>query len=116
MLTKEWVDALNQIYLIFYDDKQVKDAWFAYYESLLENSQFKHEMESRKDNLLTTMAKQLGYPSLSQLEIQRVYIPRGFQEQASVQLERDQVGLDVLKMMRDSAKATSSNVDTESKL
>lgn len=81
VITKEWVDALNQIDVVFQDDKKVRKAWREYFDSLDEKSQYNKDRESFLLDLLSEMANALGYKDLRQTEIARFYNPQAFSNQ-----------------------------------
>lgn len=84
MISKEWVDALNQIDVVFQDDKKVRRAWREYFDSLDEKSQYNKDRESFLLDLLSEMANSLGYKDLKQTEISRFYNPQAFSNQQQV--------------------------------
>lgn len=81
MISKEWVDALNQIDVVFQDNKKVRRAWREYFDSLNEKSQYNDDKESFLLDLLSEMANSLGYKDLKQTEISRFYNPKAFPDQ-----------------------------------
>ena len=84
-ITKEGVDALNIIDVVFKDNKKVRHAWREYLDSLNEKSpQFESSNSFRLD-LLSEMAMALGYKNLKQTEIDRFYSPKYFGSQMSRQ-------------------------------
>lgn len=84
-LNKEWVDALNMIDVVFQDDKRVRAAWRAYYDSLDPASQYNKSTNSFLLDLLSEMANSLGYRNLKQTEIDRAYTPQGFIDNSNIQ-------------------------------
>lgn len=70
------VDALNQIDIIFQDNKAVRSAWLAYFDSLHQKSQHFENQNSFHLDLLSEIAKDLGYKDLRQTELDRVYTPQ----------------------------------------
>lgn len=82
----EWVSALNQIDVIFYDDPKVLDAWHAYYDELDHQPDQLNlqRMQHRHLDLLHEMAACLGYPRIRQTELDRVYIPVQFGRASSM--------------------------------
>jgi len=71
-----WVDALNQIDVVFQKNKQVRLAWRAYYDSLHPQSQHFENQGAFQLDLLSEIANSLGYKDLKQTEIDRFYSPR----------------------------------------
>lgn len=84
VITKEWVDALNQIDVVFQDNKKVRKAWREYFDSLDEKSQYNKDRESFLLDLLSEMANALGYKDLRQTEIARFYNPQAFSNQQQI--------------------------------
>ena len=84
-ITKDWVDALNVIDIVFQDNKKVRNAWKEYLNSLNEKSPHFDKQNSFKLDLLSEMAVALGYNNLKQTEIDRFYSPKYFGSQMSRQ-------------------------------
>lgn len=84
-ITKEWVDALNSIDVVFQDNKKVRHAWREYLDSLNEKSPHFDSSNSFQLDLLSEMAIALGYKNLRQTEINRFYSPKYFGSQMSRQ-------------------------------
>lgn len=84
-ITKDWVDALNTIDVVFQDDAKVRHAWREYLDSLYEKSAHFESSNSFQLDLLSEMAKSLGYKNLRQTEIDRFYSPKYFGSQMSRQ-------------------------------
>ena len=74
--TREWVNALNLIDVIFADDKKVLDLWHRLYQIVttvpLAEEQFLHTSL----DLLKQMADSLGYGDLKQTDIDKFYVPQ----------------------------------------
>ena len=77
---REWIESLNLIDIVFQDDIKVRDAWHAYHDSLNENSPTHSSRDIYKIELLSEMAKSLGYKELRETEIARTYRPSGFKK------------------------------------
>ena len=106
-ITKEWVDALNVIDVVFQDNKKVRHAWREYLDSLNEKSpQFESSNSFRLD-LLSEMAMALGYKNLKQTEIDRFYSPKYFGSQMSRQEIIFQESLRVLMHSKNCAEGFS---------
>ena len=84
-LTKEKVDALNLIDVVFQDEKKVRQAWKDYLDSLNALSPHYNSNNAYLLDLLSEMAISLGYKKLKQTEIDRFYEP-----QANVDLGNNQ--------------------------
>lgn len=74
----EWADALNQIDIVFQSNKYVRMAWRAYFDSLHPKSQHFDNQNSFRLDLLSEIAKDLGYKNIKQTEIDRFYSPQFF--------------------------------------
>lgn len=87
--------ALNKIDVIFAKNSEVKKCWHDYY-SLLQ--QPPGELRAHKWlELLTNMAKVLGYSSLSQVDLDKFYIPQGHADDADHQRKMGQQWARVLE-------------------
>lgn len=84
-ISREWVDALNSIDVVFQDDKKVRAAWRDYLDSLDQKSPHFDNSNSYKLDLLSEMAESLGYKQLKQTEIDRFYSPIYFGSQQTQQ-------------------------------
>ena len=80
------VDALNQIDIIFQDNKSVRLAWRAYFDSLHQKSQHFENQNSFHLDLLSEIAKDLGYKDLKQTELDRVYTPQHWGDKLDAEL------------------------------
>lgn len=84
-ITREWVDALNSIDVVFQDNKKVRAAWREYLDSLDQKSSHFQNANAYMLDLLSEMAEALGYKQLRQTEIDRFYVPVYFGSQQSQQ-------------------------------
>ena len=84
-ITKEWIDALNTIDVVFQDNHKVRHAWREYLDSLNEKSPHFQSNNAFLLDLLSEMAMVLGYKNLKQTEIDRFYSPKYFGSQMSRQ-------------------------------
>jgi len=80
-ISKEWVDSLNQIDVVFQDSKKVRSAWRQFYDALHPRSAHFDSQNSFRLDLLSEMANDLGYKDLKQTEIDRYYSPQAFGDQ-----------------------------------
>ncbi len=106
-ITKEWVDALNIIDVVFQDNKKVRQAWREYLDSLNEKSPHFDSSNSFRLDLLSEIAKSLGYKNLKQTEIDRFYSPKYFGSQMSRQEILFQENLRVLMHSKSCAESFS---------
>jgi hypothetical protein len=76
---QQFVAALNQIDIAFHDNQKVLDLWHRYYEALRIKGQVDEQKvwELHRVELLSEMAKSLGYFQLNQTEIMKHYQPEG---------------------------------------
>ena len=103
-ITKDWVDALNRIDVIFQDDDKVRRAWREYLDSLDEKSPHFSTSNAYCLDLLSEMAMSLGYKNLKQTEIDRFYSPKYFGSQMSSQEILFQEHLRVLMHSKNNAE------------
>jgi len=80
-ITKEWIDALNTIDVVFQDDMKVRHAWREYLDSLNNKSPHFETSNSFLLDLLSEMSMAVGYGNLKQTEIDRFYLPVYFGNQ-----------------------------------
>ena len=106
-ITKEWVDALNIIDVVFQDNVKVRHAWREYLDSLNDKSPQFESSNSFKLDLLSEMAMALGYKNLKQTEIDRFYSPKFFGSQMSRQEIIFQENLRVLMRSKSFAEGFS---------
>ena len=74
------VQALNQIDVVFSDNRQVKALWHKYY-TLLSIAPCEERSHTWLE-LLAEMAKDLRYTGLSQVDLDKFYIPQGHVDDA----------------------------------
>ena len=80
-ISRDWVDALNQIDVVFQNNQKIRKAWREYQDSLDSKSQHFNNRNSFQLDLLSEIANSLNYKNLKQTEIDRVYIPQAFENQ-----------------------------------
>jgi hypothetical protein len=87
--TKESVEALNTIDIIFVDDQGVRAAWKDLYDKLcVSNADPQHfeKIQKAQYKLLEEISNALGYKGkISWETIQSVYVPKGLTEQLTAQ-------------------------------
>jgi hypothetical protein len=71
--TTEFIIALNQIDIVYYDNQKVLDSWKKYFEVTLPNHPEKSETSSYLNDMLLQMAKVLNYKNLGSIEIGKYY-------------------------------------------
>lgn len=95
--TADWASALNLIDVVFYGHKDVIDQWHNLY-IVLETTPFPHQRYNRAIlELLSEMAKVVGYPSLKQTDIDKFYFPQAHGNAAAKNQEVQEEFLRVLK-------------------
>lgn len=84
-----FVNALNQIEIIFHKEPQIVNAWKKYYDSLaLPYSDVINQQRTHlRVNLITEIAKDLGYEAWKQTDIDSFYTPVGHEEETLFDLE-----------------------------
>ena len=80
-ISRDRVDALNQIDVVFQDNKKIRKAWREYFDSLNPKSQHFDNRNSFHLDLLSEIANSLNYKDLKQTEIDRFYSPQAFEDQ-----------------------------------
>lgn len=77
--TREYVEALNQIDIVFQNNDKVRRAWRSFLDSLDARSQHFSNNSLFQLDLLSEMAEDLGYKHLRQTDLTRYYFPECFQ-------------------------------------
>lgn len=84
-ISRDWVDGLNQIDIVFQDEPKVRAAWRQFYDALHPRSPHFDNQNAFHLDLLSEMANSLGYKDLRQTEIDRYYSPQAFGDQINNQ-------------------------------
>ena len=100
--TFDLVNGLNLIDAVFSKNTSVVQLWHDYYDLLCHSPVIWHLAEAKYLDLLSEMAKVLGYSDLSQTSIARFYSPIAHGNQ--VQLNVD-IQLELLRVLQSSGKA-----------
>lgn len=95
--TFDLVSSLNLVDVVFADNRLVVTLWHQYYDLLCQVSVNWNLAESKYLDLLSKMAKALGYHDLSQTDISRFYSPVAHGNQAQLSLETQLELLRILK-------------------
>ena len=82
-ISKDVTKALNQIDVVFADKPQIKALWHKYY-SLLSQPPGEERIHTWLE-MLAAMAQELGYQGLSQVDLDKFYIPQGHVDDADFQ-------------------------------
>ena len=109
-ITKEWVDSLNVIDVVFQDEKKVREAWKAYHDSLNNKSPHFASNNSYMLDLLSEMAQSLGYKDLKQTEIDSFYSPQQFVDQNKM---HNELMTENLRILRHSKNLSEPYTDEE---
>lgn len=109
-ITKDWVDALNCIDVVFQDKKKVRSAWREYLDSLNEKSAHFESENAYKLDLLSEIAESLGYSQLKQTEIDRFYNPVFFGTQ---QKRQEMLYSELLRVLMHSKSEAESFSEAE---
>ena len=83
-ISKDWVNALNLIDVVFHDNKKAVDLWHAYHEMLYRQDRDYGEEDRKYLDLLHALALDLGYKNLQQTDIDRFYQPVGIGDQRAL--------------------------------
>ena len=82
--TIAWVESLNLIDVVFADHPKVVELWHQYYDLLHQESKDYTKREHKYLELLSAMAKTLGYKNLQQTDIDKFYTPTAHGDQATL--------------------------------
>lgn len=86
---------LNTIDVVFHDSPTVRKAWRDYYPLL---EKFGSQQQGHAwIELLSTMARTLKYPQLTQVEIDKFYVPEGHYYEMSM---HDSINKELLRVLR----------------
>lgn len=97
-ISYEWANALNLIDVIFEDSPTVLDRWHKYYDNLQDPGVPSVAARTSKYlELMSEMAKALGYKKLQQTDIDKFYIAQAHGAQADLNAECQIEWLRVLK-------------------
>jgi len=83
IVSQQVAQALNKIDVVFSDSKEVKDLWHEYY-ALLHQPHGEPRMHKWLE-LLAAMAADLRYSRLSQIDLDKFYVPQGHVDDAEFQ-------------------------------
>ena len=106
--TPDWVRCANLIDVIFAQDAQVLGKWHALYKIISDQSQLgSQEHQHTLLELLSAMAKVLGYKNLQQTDIDKFYIPPAYLMQA---VANAQIQNEFLNMFRNVDKLIGAKI------
>ena len=93
----EWAKALNLISVVFADSADVVGKWYICYDILEQRQAGTPRWIHAHLQLLSAMAKALGYKSLAETDIDKFYIPQGAVDFSTRQAEAQGELIRVLK-------------------
>jgi predicted RNA-binding protein YlxR (DUF448 family) len=95
----DWVNGLNLIDVVFSDTPKVVALWHQYYSMLgsAKNDNEYRDRDHKYIELLSAMARDLGYQNLPQTDIDKFYSPQAHQNQIAASNEIQTELLRVLK-------------------
>jgi hypothetical protein len=106
--TPDWVRAANLIDVIFAKDAEVLGKWHALYRIISDQSQLgSQEHQHTLLELLSEMAKVLGYRNLQQTDIDKFYVPPAYLMQA---VANAQVQNEILNIFRTMGKLMDEKI------
>lgn len=100
--TFDLVNGLNLIDAVFSKHRSVVQLWHEYYDLLCQNPVNWHLAEAKYLDLLSEMARILGYSGMSQTAIARFYSPNAHINQAQLNLD---IQIELLRVLKSSGKA-----------
>ena len=84
-LSREYIEALNQIRVVFYNNEKIKTLWGQYYELVQVDRDLTKLEIQRMDridlDMLQEIAKELKFKDMTQNDISRHYYPSGLGQQ-----------------------------------
>ena len=83
----EYVEALNSIDVVFQNQKEITGLWAQYCDNLHSKQADLEKRGHLQIDLLSAIAKHLGYERLKQTQIDRYYEPQLYQSQQARQQE-----------------------------
>ncbi len=98
-VSREITRALNQIDVVYSDNAQVKALWHKYYRLLPHPHSQEHDHAWLE--LLAAMAADLKYTSVSQVDLDKVYRPRGHVDDEEQQRK---IGKELLRVLESSER------------
>lgn len=89
--TISWVESLNLIDVVFSKNRKVVSLWHEYYDCLHESTTDYTKREHKYIELLSEMAKVIGYKNLQQTDIDKFYSPmaHGNQNELNAKVQKE---------------------------
>jgi len=103
----EYVEALNKIDVVFYNQEKIITLWVQYFDNLSSANPNLSKRGHLHIDLLSAIAKHLGYENLKQTQIDRYYEPQLYQNQL---LRQQEISDELLRTLKN-----SENYGTERK-
>lgn len=103
--TFAWVESLNLIDVVFADHPKVVELWHDYYDLLHQDSKDYTKREHKYLELLSAMAKVLGYKNLQQTDIDKFYTPTAHGDQATL---NHKVQIELLRVLENTGALQTS--------
>jgi hypothetical protein len=94
---QEWVNALNLVDVVYQDSRAIIQYWHTLYQVLVTKPWNNERYTHAYLDLLSAMAKEVGYKELTQTDIDKFYAPEALGDVASIQAETQKEFLRVLK-------------------
>ena len=98
-ITQDWVNSLNQIDALFYDNYKVIKSWRLYFESLHENDPKNGLTLTYQIELLSEISQDLGLGNLKPSQIASFYSPKQFGQTLNTQ---NQLTVELLRVLGNS--------------
>ena len=95
--TFDLVNGLNLIDAVFAKDRKIVELWHQYYDLLSQDRVNGHLAEAKYLDLLSEMARVLGYSEMSQTAIARFYSPIAHGNQAQLNFD---IQLELLRVLK----------------
>jgi hypothetical protein len=96
-ISQEWVQGLNLIDVVYADHPKVVGLWHQMYDVFHTPPLNEEKVQHARLELLSAMAKALGYKALQQTDIDKFYVPQAHSDQAGRIYEVQSEFLRVLK-------------------
>ncbi|MBN9588295.1 MAG: hypothetical protein BGN85_05570 [Alphaproteobacteria bacterium 64-11] len=103
-ISLEWAQALNVIDVVYADHPKVVERWHDLYDTLCTTNPPDSRVQHERLELLSEMAKALGYGGLQQTDIDKFYVPDAHAQQAARAFEVQTEFLRVLKASKNMAE------------
>jgi Family of unknown function (DUF6680) len=93
----DWTNSLNLIDVVYADNPKIVGQWHSLYDILIQTPINMQRYSYQYLELLSEMAKSLGYRSIQQTDIDKFYTPQAYGDQAVTNAEIQKELLRVLK-------------------